>query len=192
VKGGVRGWEAADAGVERLALSSAAAGGTERLEKDAFPAPPRDARQHLGASSSNDYAALTVKSLRPALPGDAPDDGRGVPVAGAAPRGDRRAAAADAGGPPARGGRSGRPGSSGWSRRRSSPAIPTRTARRTIESVSGLTREKAAAHLARLREKGRLLLVVAGDVEPDAVVGMARAAFGALPGGASRPRPARR
>jgi zinc protease len=52
-----------------------------------------------------------------------------------------------------------------------------------MESVAKLTREQAVAHLAALREKGRLLLVVVGDVDPAAVVAKAQAAFGALPRG---------
>ena len=45
IRGGVRNWTAEKAGVERLALETAVAGGTEKLPKAEFSRQPRRARQ---------------------------------------------------------------------------------------------------------------------------------------------------
>src|SRR5262249_8055715 len=50
----------------------------------------------------------------------------------------------------------------------------------TAESVAKRTRAALAAHLAKLRERSRLLFVVVGDVDAARVLDACRAAFGAL------------
>src|SRR5262249_6059619 len=51
----------------------------------------------------------------------------------------------------------------------------------TLETVARLTLEQLGRHLAKLRERTRLLLVVVGDVDPDHVVAQARSAFADVP-----------
>jgi len=57
----------------------------------------------------------------------------------------------------------------------------------TPDTVAKLGREQLAAHLDRLRETSRLVLVVVGAVEPQRVVALARQAYGALPRGSWSP-----
>jgi zinc protease len=57
----------------------------------------------------------------------------------------------------------------------------------TEASVLGLTREDVQGHLAELRVQNRLLLVVVGDVEPEAVFSLARSALQGLPPGGQLP-----
>lgn len=63
IKGGVRNWSAADAGVEDLALATAASGGTEKLDKDAFTRRLAALGSSIGASSGNDYASVRMTSI---------------------------------------------------------------------------------------------------------------------------------
>ena len=62
----------------------------------------------------------------------------------------------------------------------------------TTEVVHRLTVEQVRQALERLRGRNRLLLVVVGNVDPDAVISRAKAAFGALPPGSPLPAPVRR
>ncbi len=62
----------------------------------------------------------------------------------------------------------------------------------TTESVPRLTAEVVRRQLEAMRARNRLLLVVVGNVDPDAVVARAKTAFGALPAGTPRPAPVAR
>jgi len=59
----------------------------------------------------------------------------------------------------------------------------------TMESVKSLTGEQLNAHLAKLRDGSRLLLVVVGDVDPAHVLELARDAYGKLPHGLYKETP---
>ena len=59
----------------------------------------------------------------------------------------------------------------------------------TAESIAALAPAAVSAHLAKLREKSRLLLVVVGDVDPAHVAALTRSAFSALPPGAFHDQP---
>jgi predicted Zn-dependent peptidase len=59
----------------------------------------------------------------------------------------------------------------------------------TLESVAKLGPAQVAAHLAKLREGSRLLLVIVGDVEPAQALAAARLAFAAVPRGSYAPAP---
>ena len=189
VRGGVRNWTKEESGVEGLALEVATSGGTERLDKDAFARRLETMGSTISALSTNDFGMLSVKSLkdsfaptfdlladaylRPAIPASEVDLVRQRMLAGL------KRQLEDPDGALALLGEkalfSGHP----YERRSGG----------TLESVAGLTRDGVVRHLAKLRETGRLLLVVAGDVDPAAVARKARAAFGALPRGSAREEP---
>src|SRR5208283_1427273 len=57
----------------------------------------------------------------------------------------------------------------------------------TEDSVSALTAEDVRTHLAQMRVQKRLLLVVVGDVAPEAVLARAQRALGGLPTGGDVP-----
>src|SRR5262249_14311890 len=63
IRGGARGWTAADAGIEKVALAVATAGGTETLDKDAFARRLAALGSDLGAESRPDYAATKAQSV---------------------------------------------------------------------------------------------------------------------------------
>ena len=183
VKGGVANWTQPESGIEELALSAAATGGTERLDKDAFARRLETMGSTISTLSTNDFGMLSVKSLkesfgptfdlladaflRPALPASEVELVRQRMLSGL------KRQLEDPDGALALLGEkalfSGHP----YAKRSGG----------TLESVAGLTRDGAARHLAKLRETRRLLLVVVGDVDPAAVAGRARAAFGSLPRG---------
>ncbi|HEX4803085.1 MAG TPA: insulinase family protein, partial [Myxococcaceae bacterium] len=64
ILGGVRNWGKSDAGVEQLALSVSASGGTESLDKDAFTRRLATLGSMLSAGAGNDFSAFRAKSLR--------------------------------------------------------------------------------------------------------------------------------
>lgn len=186
VLGGVRNWGAADAGVEQLAIQVAASGGTATLPKDAFARRLASLGATLWARSDLEHSALEAKSLRGTWTATfellcdaflAP----ALPDAEVALQRERQLVE--------------------LRRELESPddqlrALVHRTWWRghpyehrpvgTIENVTALDAGRLRAHLARLRETSRLLLVVVGDVEPKAVLEQARARLGALPRGGYR------
>ena len=189
VRGGARNWSAADAGVERLALTVAATGGTESLPKEAFVRRLAKLGTELVATSTEDYGVLRMKSLRdhwddsfalladaflhPALPASEIELQRQRQLAELKHEEDvpdlRLGVMAHAlvykGHP--------------YEHR----------AVGTLATVATLDGGKLRAHLAKLRESGRLVLVVVGDVDAAHVIDASRAAFGALPRGAWRDAP---
>ena len=61
----------------------------------------------------------------------------------------------------------------------------------TPETVAALTAPALRGHLAKLRERSRLLVVAVGDLEPDAAAARVRRWFGVLPRGRFQPAPTR-
>jgi zinc protease len=189
VRGGVANWTRAESGVESLALEAAATGGTDRLDKDAFARRLETMGSTISSFSTNDFGALSVKSLkgsfastldlladaflRPALPASEIDLVKQRMLTGL----KRQLENPD-----------------GALALLAEKALFTghpyeKRSAGTLESVAGLTREGAVRHLETLRASSRLLLVVAGDVDPSDVARRARAAFGALPRGSFRAEP---
>ncbi len=183
VRGGVANWTLPEAGIEQLALEAASTGGTERLDKDAFARRLETMGSTISTLSTNDFGALSVKALKgsfpatfdlladafltPALPASEIDLVRQKMLAGL----KRQLESPD-----------GQLALLGEKALFSGQPYERR-AGGTLQSVAGLTRDAAARHLAKVRETGHLLVVVAGDVDPAEVARKARAAFGALPRG---------
>lgn len=183
IKGGVRNWTAANAGVEDLALSTAASGGTEKLDKDTFARRLAALGSAIGASSGNDYSSIRMTSvvkewdttfallmdtfLHPALPASELEQHRQRSLSALHheqenPDGRLRLAVHErvfAGHP--------------YLNRSSG----------TLETVPKIQLADLGAHLARLRQTSRLLFIAAGDVDPAHVVEQIRGALGALPRG---------
>jgi predicted Zn-dependent peptidase len=189
IKGGVRNWTAADAGIEDLALSTAASGGTEKLDKDAFARRLAALGSGIGASSGNDYSSLRMTSitkewdttfallmdtfLHPALPASELEQHR------------QRAL-------------------SSLHHEQESPDSRLKLAMHerlfaghpylnrssgSLETVPKIQIANLGAHLARLRQTSRLLFVAAGDLDPAHVIEQLRATLGALPRGDYRETP---
>ncbi len=183
IKGGVRNWGKDDAGVEQLALSVSASGGTASLDKDAFDHKLSAMGSTINAGATNDFSAWAAKSLKdhwdetfallvdaflhPALPANEIEVQRSRQI-------------------------------SGLKHELENPDAHlgllvhetlfknhpyANRAVGTIESVKALTRDALVRHLAQLRQTSRLLLVVAGDVDAEHVIAQARAALGSLPRG---------
>ncbi len=183
IKGGVRNWTAESAGVEDLALSTAASGGTEKLDKDAFARRLAALGSGIGASSGNDYSSIRMTSitrewdttfalltdtfLHPALPAAELEQHRQRSLSSLHhekenPDGRLRLAMNErifAGHP--------------YLNRSSG----------TLETVPKIQLADLGAHLARLRQTSRLLFVAAGDLDPAHVIEQIRASLGALPRG---------
>jgi len=189
IRGGVRNWGAADQGIEELALSAAVHGGTESLAKDAFNARLAHTAAQLTASSGPDFSTLSAKALKgdwddtfallvdvfrhPALPASEIELQREQQL-------------------------------SALQHEQEDPDTQLRLAVRqllfkghpyanralgTPATVKGFTRTQLVAHLGRLRETSRLVWIVAGDVDPKAILDQARRAFGELPRGDYRETP---
>jgi zinc protease len=189
VRGGARNWSSADAGVERLALSVAASGGTKQLDKDAFARRLAALGSELHAEVRLDQAALRAKSLgtkwdetfallvgafvEPAMPAAE------IEVQRARQLTDLR-------------------------REQENPdaqlgllvhkALYTghpfeHRAIGTVETVEKLAAPALEAHLAKLRETSRLMFVTVGDVDPAHVVEKVRDAFGQLGRGSYEEKP---
>lgn len=186
ILGGVRNWGEDDAGIEQLALSTSASGGTESLDKDAFARRLAGLGSAIGAGALNDFSEFGAKCLRqhwdttfglmadaflrPALPQSEVDLQRQNQISALRhqmedPDGQLSLLVQQTlfkGHPYAN------------------------RAVGTIETVSQLKTEQLRDYLRKLRETRRLLLVVVGDIEPQHVIDQARGAFGALPSGTYR------
>src|SRR5262252_9056982 len=64
ILGGVRNWGKEDAGVEQLALTVSASGGTETLDKDAFARRLATLGSMIAAGAGNDASSFRAKSLK--------------------------------------------------------------------------------------------------------------------------------
>jgi zinc protease len=190
IRGGAENWGKADAGIEELALAVATSGGTERLGKDAFTQRLSDLGSSLRSRATSDYSVLDAWSLtptwdetfallvdafrRPALPASELELVRAQQLSTLKHElddPDRRLALL---------------AHHGMFKGHPYEHRPIGT----IESVTGLAAPQLAAHLARLRETSRLLLVVVGDVDPRRVLAAATNALGDLPQGSFKTRPA--
>ena len=183
VRGGVQNWDKESAGIEKIGLAAAAAGGTAKLPKDAFARRLEDMGSTLTAASGDDFSSLRAKCLKGkwAETFDLLSDAFLEPVLPAAEIERQRQLQL-----------------SNLKRELESPDGQLRLLMRkslltghpyerrsegSLESVGAVTRDAAAAHLAKLRETSRLLLVVVGDVDPAAVFARAAAAFDGVPHG---------
>jgi len=189
ILGGVRNWGRADAGVEQLALAVSASGGTESLDKDAFTKRLATLGSMLGAVAGNDFSTFRAKSLRanwdatfellveaflhPALP----------PAEIELQRQQQLSALKHEQEDP-----------DGLLSLISHQKLFTghpyeNRAIGTLETVSKLSRDQLRSHLDKLRQTGRLVLVVVGDVEPEHITARARDLLGQLPKGDYQQRP---
>lgn len=186
LRGGVRNWGADDAGVEELAISTAASGGTASLDKDAFARRLAELGSEIGGGSGNDYSSLKAKSLtkawdatfamladaflHPALPPAELEVNRQRQLSGLrheedSPDGQLRLLV----------------------HRSLFTGHPyANRAQGTKESVARLQVADAQRALARLREAGRMVFVAVGDLDPAHVIAQVKAAFGSLPRGSYR------
>ncbi|MEP7126535.1 MAG: pitrilysin family protein [Byssovorax sp.] len=183
IKGGVRNWTSVNAGIEDLALSTAASGGTEKLDKDAFARRLAALGSAIGATSGNDYSSIRMTAvvkewdttfallmdtfLHPALPASELEQHRQRSLSALHhelenPDGRLRIAMHErvfAGHP--------------YLNRSSG----------TLDTVPKIQLADLGAHLARLRQTSRLLFVAAGDLDPAHVIEQIRASLGGLPRG---------
>lgn len=189
VRGGVRGWSAGNAGIERLALATAVHGGTKSLDKDAWARKLAALGSDIGSESRVDYASISAKMLRanwqetfgmlvsafrePALPESelAVQRARQLSII------EREQESPDS----------------------QLSLLVHQTVYRghpfehrsigTAESVGHVTLDAIREHLVELRKSSRLLLVAAGDLDAAEVAEKARAAFADLPAGALQEEP---
>lgn len=183
VRGGTRNWTADNAGIEEMAFRVAAEGGTTRLDKTAFSRRLAALGATIGGGSQNDFSSLAVKTplstwddafailvdvfASPALP---PSE---IVVARTQMLAQLHHEQED-------------PEGQLWTLERKQIFAGHPYANRpigTLESVAALKAQDLGPYLAKLREAGRLLWVVAGDVEPQHVVDQVRSAWGSLPRG---------
>ena len=193
VRGGARNWGKEDAGVELLALRAATSGGLKlgdkQLDKEAFGNLLSSLGVALNAETGRDWSAISGKGpvaqlkttlalvsaafLQPALPAAEVELTRQRQLLGLKRRAEQPDGRLDelvtqalwAGHPYAN-----RPDG-------------------TVESVAAIKPEQVAAHLAKLRETSRLLLVVTGDVDAATVQAEARLLFAGVPRGSYAPAP---
>lgn len=189
IKGGVRNWTAADAGLEDLALSTAATGGTEKLDKDAFARRLAALGSGIGASAGNDYSSIRMTSivkewdttfalladtfLHPALPAAELETHRQRSLAGLRHEQDSP---------------DGRLRFAMHQRVFAGHPYENRSTG-TLESLGKVQVKDLGANLARLRQTSRLVFVATGDLDPAHVIDQVRATFGALPRGDYRETP---
>ena len=189
LEGGVRNWTAENAGVERLALATAVAGGTETLPKAAFQEKLERLGSQLGSESTNDFAVVEAKGLRerwrptfdlmadavlhPALPEDEIEQQRQLQLSALRQEDEQPDSILEK-----------------LSHAMLYHGLPyANRAIGTPRSVAALRRGDLVRHLTDIRQKSRLLLVVVGDVDPGEIASWAKGAFGALPAGTWRPEP---
>jgi zinc protease len=183
IRGGARNWGKADAGIEALALDIAASGGTQSLDKFVFAQRLATIGSSIDASTNRDWSSLQGKCLlekfdetfalmadvflRPAMTDAEFELERDQTIIGLKreseqPEGRLALLVND-------------------TLYKDQPY--ENRPQGTVASVSGLGKTQLLAHLAKLREGTRLLLVVVGDVDPERVIALVKANFGALPRG---------
>ncbi len=187
IRGGVQLLDARTAGVELLGLRTAASGGTQRLDKDAFSRRLAKLGSTVRAHAAPNYSVLQAKSLlgaweatfqlltdvflQPALPDAELELQRQQQLQELkheleTPDGALQVLS--------------------YGILFAGTAYANRPVG-TEDSVGALTAEDVRSHLAQLRVQKRLLLVVVGDVAPEAVFARAREALGGLPVGQDVP-----
>jgi len=183
VRGGVRNWTAATAGVEKLALETAINGGIDGMSKAAFQARLASLGTQLGAESGEDYALLGFKALDrnfvesfklmvaafrfPQLPEEELALQRQLMLSELRQEEENP---------------DGLLSKLLHAELYRGLAYAAR-ASGTPETLAKLTRDDLVHHLAQLRETRRLVLVVVGNVDPAEVAALARRGFGDLPPG---------
>jgi zinc protease len=183
LRGGVRNWTAATAGVEKLALETAVNGGIEGMSKAAFQARLASLGTQLGAESGEDDAVLGFKALDrnfvesfklmvaafrfPQLPEAEVALQRQLMLSELRQEEENP---------------DGLLSKLLHAKLYQGLAYAAR-ASGTPETLARLTREDLAHHLAKLRETRRLVLVVVGNVDPAEVAALASRGFGDLPPG---------
>ncbi len=189
IRGGVRDWTADNAGVEKLALETAVAGGTEQLPKADFSRKLAALGSQLAAESSDDFSVVEVKSLterwrpsfdlmadavlHPALPATEIEVQRQLQLS------QLRQEQED-------------PDALSGKETHELFYRGTPYANRAIGTIAGvtkLTRDELVAQLAKIRETSRFLLVVVGDVDPAEITAWAQGAFAAVPHGSYKEEP---
>lgn len=189
IQGGVRNWSKADAGIEQLAIATATSGGTERMNKDAFTKKLGELGSSISGGASNDFSTIAGWSLlpnweetyailvdtfrRPALPQMQIEIVRAQMLANLKREQDN---------PDSKLGYLVHMGIY-----RSHPY--EHRAIGTLETVAALQRDQLVAHLSKLRQSSRLLLVVVGDLDTQRVLDATRRLLGDLPRGSYRPSP---
>lgn len=194
VRGGSRNWTGADAGVEMLALNVAANGGTEAIDKVAFGRKLASLGGTVSASVGQDWSVLQAKGpvraydelfgllvdvfLRPALPASEIEVAREQQIA------QIRHSDED---PDSR--------LNFLSNQQLWKGHPyEHVPQGTLDVVQKLTRDQLVAHLARLRETSRLVLVIVGNVDSAEVIETTKTALADVPEGSyaqqSLPKPA--
>jgi zinc protease len=181
VRGGVQNWDKETAGIEKVALAAAAAGGTARLPRESFARRLETMGSTLTAASGDDFSSLRSKCIKakwadtldlladaflePSLPAAEIEQQRQLQLSNLRrelenPDGQLRL----------------------LMRKSLFAGHPyERRSEGSLESIAVLTRDAAAAHLSKLRQTSRLLLVVVGDVDPAAAFARVAAAFDGVP-----------
>lgn len=183
IRGGSRNWNAADAGVEALALQVAATGGTQALDKISYGRMLASMGSSISATTGRDWSSVQSKGLvrhfdatlglvgdvflRPALPASEVELARAQAVIALQrqeeqPEGRLENLVNDT---------------------LYAGQVYANRPEGTVATVSALHATQLQGHLTRLREGSRLLLVVVGDVDPAHVVDLAKSTFGTLPRG---------
>ncbi len=183
VRGGTRNWTAANAGIEQLAFSVAASGGTKTLDKTAFSRRLAALGANVTAEARNDFSSLSVKAPvaawddsfalladvfeHPALPASEIELTRTQMLAQLHHEQED-------------------PDGQLWTLERAQVFAGHPYQNRsigTLESVAAIGAQDLGPYLDRLRETSRLLFVAAGDLDPARVFEQVRSAFGSLPRG---------
>jgi len=187
IRGGVQNVDARTQGVELLGLRTATTGGTESLPKPAFARRLSQLGSSLEAGAGPDYSSLLAKGLRadfeatlsllldvflhPALP----DTEVALQRERLLQELKREEESPD-------------DALQALSQRLMFAGTPyANRPQGTEASVAGLTAEDVRRHLAGLRTQGRLLLVVVGDVDAEAVFAQVAHGLAALPAGGAVP-----
>lgn len=189
IQGGVRNWSKADAGIEALALRTATTGGVQGMSKDDFTRRLTEIGSSITAEAGDDYSSIEAWSLtgswddtfamladvfrRPALPATQLELVRAQQLS------RLRHEQED---PDSRLGLLVHTGV--WHGHPYENRVVG-----TLESVASIKPDQLEAHLAKLRQTSRLLLVVVGGVDASRVVAAARQGFGDLPRGEYRDEP---
>ena len=189
ILGGVRNWDQSNAGIEQLALSVSASGGTESLDKDAFAKRLATLGAVIGAGAGNDFSSFRAKSLNanwdstfelmvdaflhPALPPSEIELQRQQQLSALKHEQEDPDALLGL-----------------LAHQQLFKGHPYENrAIGNSETVSKLTRDQLRSHLDKLRQTHRLLLVVVGDVDPEHIMARATDLLGHLPPGDYQQRP---
>ena len=189
IRGGSRNWGKDDAGIESLALDVATSGGAGKLDKVAFAQRLAELGSTIDSGTGTDWSTIASKGLlknfdatfglladtflRPAMTPAAVELSRAQALIGLQREQEQ-------------------PESRLAILVNDTLFAGTPYANRpqgTVETVKALTGAQLAAHLAKLRDGSRLLLVVVGDVDPAHVLELTRQQFGALPHGMYKETP---